>query len=157
MAMMKSAPPPQPPKAPNFLAAVRHDQNTEAAATQARRLHPAAQEAAAMYSEALETVDRLQAENMRLAHDLEIERRHCNELQHQLDHVSERRDYFYRYAIEVRTHLQTIVQSATMADNRALEVARNEPAKSQIEAEKTPTQLEEELANVVETIKKAES
>ena len=147
--------PPLPPQnKPNFLNAVR-EQNIQTVAEPSRRLHPAAQEAAAMYSEALEKVDRLQAENTRLSNELEIERKHCNELQHQLDHVSERRDYFYRYAIEVRTHLQTIVQSATMADNRALEVAKNEPTKPQIE--KPADALEQDLADAVQTLKKAES
>ena len=143
-----------PPKNPNFLNAVR-EQDIKASEERRKQLHPAAQEAAAMYSHALEAVDRLEAENIQLKNDLEIERRHCNELQHQLDHVSERRDYFYRYAIEVRTHLQTIVQSATMADNRALEVAKNEPTKPQIE--KPADALEQDLADAVQTLKKAES
>ena len=155
-APLKPQPPQMPTKA-NFLSSVRHDQSSEAAAAQARRLHPAAQEAAAIYSNALEAVDRLEAANVRLANELEIERRHCNELQHQLDSASERRDYFYRYAIEVRTHLQTIVQAATMADNRALDVARSEP-KGQIEKapESCPETLEHQIADVLKTIKKVE-
>jgi hypothetical protein len=56
--------------------------------------------------------------------DLEVEQRHCQELQHHIDVVSERRDYFQRYAVEVQTHLHHIAAAATAARDRALDVTR---------------------------------
>jgi hypothetical protein len=111
-------------------------------------LHPAAQEAAVIYSTALIERDHIRAELTRvrqeafdeiqrvrklaqqevdrLSNDLEIERRHCSELQFQLDQVTIKRDYFQRYAIEIHTHLDHIAASANTARDRALRVAEED-------------------------------
>jgi hypothetical protein len=119
--------------------------------TPTHTLHPAAQEAAVIYSTALVERDQIRAELVRvrqeafdeiqrvrklaaqevdkLTNDLEVERRHCSELQFQLDQVIEKRDYFQRYAIEIHTHLDHIAASANAARDRALKVAEEDQAK----------------------------
>lgn len=93
------------------------------------QLHPAAQEAAAAYSQALDELDGLRTENGRLRHELESERRARHDLQTQFDLVAEKRDYYLRYCVEINTHLIHIEAACHLAKQRALDLAaQSKPA-----------------------------
>lgn len=108
--------------------------------TEGHALHPAAQEAAAVYSQALEEVDRLRAELTRvreegnetvrqLRADLDVERRSAGELQRMLDEERRRANYYHAYAVEVRTHLNHVAQAAIKANDVALKIADDDAAR----------------------------
>lgn len=86
-------------------------------------LSPAAQDTLASISEALNELDRLRSELSRVTTDLEVERRNNDELKHLLDEERALKESYMRYAIEVKTHLQTIADQANKANSRAAAVA----------------------------------
>lgn len=91
-----AAPPPLPPELPR-----------------ARNLHPAAQEAAVVYSDALASLE--------IA--LEIERRETASLRKQLNEERRTKEYYMSYAAEIKTHLGHLMHAATAAHERALQCA----------------------------------
>lgn len=108
-----------------------------------RALHPAAQEAAVAYSEAIDLAERLRLENAQLlaAHsmqvsalraDLEVERRHVAELQHMLDVEREAKEQYMRYAVEVRTHLGHVAAAAIKANDVAMSMATKKQAEEEV-------------------------
>lgn len=126
--------------------------NKPPAQSQSYDLHPAAKEASITYSEALKERDRLRMQVQQLANDLEVERRHCNELQHTVDREREARSYFERYAVEVNTHLDLIASSAIKARERSMDMAKKQEAKSQLGPPITPEQMESEIENMVKHV-----
>ena len=97
-------------------------------------LHPAAQEAAVLYSEALERAEGLRheldtaREQFRqelsiLRGDLEIERRHISNLQQLLEVERAQKEQYMRYSVEIRTHLGHVAQAAIQANDIAMKIA----------------------------------
>lgn len=114
-----------------------------------RQLHPAAQSAAADYSDALERLETEEAANDQLRADLTVERRHVADLTRLLDAATERADQYQRYSIEVRTHLVHLVSSAKSAHECAMDFAENPPqALPPREADPVET-IEEMIADTV--------
>lgn len=140
MAQQMPTPPPNPAKMPAPIAQ-RSPQPTS------DNLHPAAREAAAAWSDINHELDRLRAENQRLANGWEVERKHCQELQYQLDQTIQNRDYYRAYAIEINTHLSHIEAAARAARDRSVEVAKQLP-----EANEEPAidvdHIEQKLAEI---------
>src|SRR5262245_23725757 len=112
-----------------------------------RVLHPAAQEAAAVYSEALEQADRMRQDLAQAKHeymaevdalraDLEVERRTNQMLREALDVERRTKDQYMRYAVEIRTHLAQVTDAATKANDLAMvaaHAAMDEPVAKQSE------------------------
>ena len=125
-------------------------------------LHPEAMRAAADWSDLCRLRDRLLDENQQLRNAIEVDRRQITELQHQLDRVTERADFFQRYAVEIGTHLDLIATSAVKARERAIEMARRpEPLQQEEEDDltnfrevdepappKSPELLEQDIQNI---------
>lgn len=86
-----------------------------------KALHPAAQEAAAAWSDIMHANEMLQAENGQLKADLSVERRHIADLQRLLDAKAAECHRAQRYAIEVRTHLKHVIKGSEALVAIALE------------------------------------
>ena len=123
---MTQMPTPAKPKMPSPIAP-----HASAGSTQGvKDLHPAALEAVAAWNNLHKERDQLEADIYKTRNDLEVANRHIEELQHQLDRVTERRDYFQRYAVQANSDLQHVVSAANnlvhaakSAMERSLEVA----------------------------------
>jgi len=89
-----------------------------------QQLHPAAQEAAMVFSETMADNDRLRGEVMKLRNELEVEKRACRELEHQLDRETQRREFFEHWATELDCQLGNISSAITSARQRGNEIAR---------------------------------
>jgi len=76
-------------------------------------------------SEALAENEQLRGMVNRLEGDIEVERRHSRELEHQLDREVEMRSYYERYCIEVNVHLDNIQGTIMTARERANTMGRN--------------------------------
>ena len=87
--------------------------------------HPAVAEHLARFSDMARELDQLRGDNTKLLNDLDVERRHCHDLQNMLGRETERADYFQRYAVEAKTSLEHIKAAATTAHERALDVANH--------------------------------
>jgi len=92
-----------------------------------RELHPQAVQAISAYSTALETVEQLTADLKKMSNDLVIERRHNASLRAALTKLQEDRDYYYRYAAELRTSLGNITMIMMQAEKKAQEMANRPP------------------------------
>ena len=90
-------------------------------------LHPAAQEAAAAYSEALTRAASMDAELRELKILYEAAKRHIGLLEKQLADSEYHRNTLERYAVEVTTHLDGISLAINAAKQRALAVAKEAP------------------------------
>jgi cell division septum initiation protein DivIVA len=99
-----------------------------------KNLHPAAQEAARVYSDALQMNASLQRKVSQLQCDLEVMTRVNQGLEQQLREMTESRDMFQRYAVEMQTHLQHVVHAATTAMDRSLAVSETK-AEPSLEAD----------------------
>lgn len=119
-------------------------------------IHPAALDAVVAWSNINKERDQLEALYHRTKNDLEVANRHIQELQYQLDQVTERRDYFQRYSVQASTDLQhvvtaaqNIIAAAQTAMERSLEVAKL-PEPSAVEAVNTETvnDIEQRLAEI---------
>lgn len=101
---------------------------------QSTELHPAAQHAAVIYSEALMELDRLRRENEKLKNDLEVERRAGELCQKLLIQERALKESYMRYAVQIKTDLSHIVDIAVKANARAKEHASTrEDAMSNVE------------------------
>lgn len=105
-------------------------------------LHPAAQQAAVVYSEALMELDRLKQINERLTNDLEVERRSNALLQQHLAEERTMKESYQRYAIQIKTDLSHIVDIAMKANSRAKEQAESP-------REQSMTRVEEAMRDAV--------
>ena len=83
-------------------------------------LHPAAQKAAAVYSDALNENERLREENRQLITELEIAKRDNISLRRQLGVERRTCEHYRSYAVEVRTHLGTIMQVTQAAHEKGV-------------------------------------
>lgn len=86
---------------------------------QSTELHPAAQQAAVVYSEALMELEQLRRMLERANLDLEVERRANEQLKATLAEERASKEMYQRYAIQVRTDLGHIVDIAIKANARA--------------------------------------
>lgn len=98
-------------------------------------LHPAAQHAAAVYSDALMDLDRLREQCTRLSSDLEVERRANEQLREALQQERVSKEVYMRYSVEVRTYLVHMADLAVKANKLAMEksAGSREDAFAQIE------------------------
>lgn len=83
-------------------------------------LHPAAQRAAAVYSDAMNENERLREENRQLVTELEITKRENTSLRRQLSVERRTCEHYRSYAVEVRTHLGTIMQVTQAAHEKGV-------------------------------------
>ena len=127
MAQQMPTPPPNP-KMPNPIAP---HASAGPAANNIKDIHPAALDAVVAWSNINKEHDRLKAAYQKTCNDLEVANRHIQELQYQLDKVTERRDYFQRYSVQASTDLQhivtaahNIISAAQTARDRSLEAAQ---------------------------------
>jgi hypothetical protein len=90
------------------------------------RLHPAVQQQVQAWSSAMEELDRVKADNSDLREALEIERRHCQELEHQLDVANRHLRDWMQYGTEISTHLAHIASSAIAARDCAAKATRSD-------------------------------
>lgn len=100
-------------------------------------LHPAAQEAAVIYSRALEEVDSLKRELAEvttrtnatiedLRNALELERRYSTDVNKMLDTERRLKERYMRYSVEVKTHLGHVAMAAVKANDVAMQIANEE-------------------------------
>jgi chromosome segregation ATPase len=114
-------------------------------------IHPAALDAVVAWNNVHKERDQLEATLQRTRNDLEVANRHIQELQYQLDQVTERRDYFQRYSVQASTDLQhivtaahNIISAAQTARDRSLEAAQlSEPAEEPSPVDDVERQLAE--------------
>ena len=111
-----------------------------------RALHPAAQEAAAQWSDMLIELEAVRAQNEQLRVALEVERRHRASLQHELAAVGDKKDFFQRFSVEINTHLDLIAQAAVSARQRALEMAQKHGKLDDEPTQAAAAQHEEEVS-----------
>ena len=124
---MAQMPTPAKPKMPGPIA----PHASTGPATHIKDIHPAALDAVVAWNNLHRERDQLEAALHRTRNDLEVANRHIQELQYQLDQVTERRDYFQRYSVQASTDLQhivtaahNIISAAQTARDRSLEVAK---------------------------------
>lgn len=98
-----------------------------------RQLHPAAQEAAVVYSEALHENERLRARNSQLENGLATANKHIEHLKGLLDKEQEQCEKYRRYSVEITTHLDNIVQTAVKANARAAEFSGKPQQKTELQ------------------------
>jgi len=116
-----------------------------------RPIAPAAQhektaQALAYVTHMNEELDFLREENGRLRADLNLARMRCRDLETERDQTRHDMEAYRRYAVEVKTHLQTIVDVATRANDCAL-AAGDQPGLDQ-QAEKLIDNTERELRDL---------
>ena len=99
---------------------IKQTGNHQPVAHDPMQLHPAAQKAAVAYHDALTENERLRAENQRLNTELELTRQHNISLQRQLSAERRTCEQYRSYAVEVRTHLGTIMQVTTTAHEKGV-------------------------------------
>lgn len=100
----------------------------EPALPRARNLHPAAQEAAVVYSDALASLE--------IA--LGVERREAASLRKQLAEERHTKEYYMNYAAEIKTHLGHIMHAASAAHERALQCAEEPKPQPQPQPDPQP-------------------
>ena len=91
-------------------------------------------------------LDRLRAENEQLGNELEVERRHCHELQHMVDNERLQKEKFQRYAVKADTYFETLASTATMAREESYKMASEQQKK----IEGPPLSVDELEAGVAE-------
>jgi len=112
--------------------------------------HPAVAEHLARFSDMARELDQLRDDNNKLLGDLDVERRHNRDLQAMLGRETERADYFQRYAVEAKTHLEHIKASAITAHERALEVANHK--QQRVEAPAVSGAITDQVDNEIAAI-----
>jgi hypothetical protein len=103
---------------------------TKPEAAPAPRLHPAVQEQVRAWSHAMEELDRVKAENSDLREALEVERRHCQELEHSIDIANRHLRDWIQFGTTIDTHLAHVASSALAARDCALKATRPDPGES---------------------------
>lgn len=94
-----------------------------------RELHPAAMQAAADYSRAIDEARDLRAENDRLKVELLAEREIRRHFEDKLAERDLAYDRLNAFALEFVTHISTIKNAIATAEARSLEVAKRVPPK----------------------------
>lgn len=97
-------------------------------------LHPAAQEAAVAYSDALSKAAAMEVELRSLQVSFEAAKRHIDLVERQLADSEAARKTLERFVVQVRTSFKHIVQTITTANEEAVRFA-NGPAVEKLEEE----------------------
>lgn len=95
-----------------------------------RELHPAAMEAAATYSRAIEEANTLRQERDRMQIDLLAEREIRRHLEQRLIEIEKERDALSRFSVEFLTHMEIIDRAISTAKEKAMRFARDVPRKT---------------------------
>jgi type III secretory pathway component EscV len=92
-----------------------------------RELHPAAMQAAADYSKAIDEAARLRVDLDQHKVELLAERQIRHSVETKLELVERERDQLQRFAIEYTSHINTIKHALKQAEDKALEFAACQP------------------------------
>lgn len=113
------------------------------AAAPPHQLHPAAADAAAAFSDALSTAEKLKTECADLAARLAASEKYCEQLERMLNHDRQALILWQRYGTQITTRLRSIEEAIQAAKQSALEFADAQP-KTEI-----VSKLEKEIADEV--------
>lgn len=122
----------------------------------ATTLHPAAQEAAAIYSKALDDLDAARATIAELQNDNAVLMLRLDEVKAELGIERDKRESYERYCVEVNTHLVTIATSANLARDRSLENMRERKLDPK-PTEKSLEEIDAGILGLVEQMNAAEA
>lgn len=98
-----------------------------------RELHPAAMQAAADYSRAIDDARQCRNELDQCRVELLAEREIRKHLEQKLAAAESDRDALQRFAIEFTSHIDSIERSLALAKKRSIEFARTQPPKKVVE------------------------
>jgi hypothetical protein len=113
--------------------------------------HPAVAEHIARFNEMAIELDRLRADNARLANELEIERRVNNELQHSVDVERNQKERYQRYAVRADSFFEQLATTANQARDESHRMAAAAEPPKPLEP---PPSVDELEAGVAEIAKK---
>jgi predicted ribosome quality control (RQC) complex YloA/Tae2 family protein len=117
-------------------------------------LHPKAQEAVAVFSDAMRELDNAREVTRAMQHKIDVQENTIRELQYALDGERNQKEAFQRYCVTVQTLIETISRAAQQAAAAALDNAVKVPPK-QVEAPKPQSQVEADVENALKGFREA--
>jgi hypothetical protein len=147
---------PAQPSVPKDYAQPKHRAANGGAAATDYILHPKAQEAAALYSEALRELDNHREIVHAMQHKIDVQEETIRELQYAVDHERSMKERFQRYCVTVQTLIRSISLAAAQADEAASAQAVTEEPKK-VEPPKHASKVESEVEDAIRNLKAATS
>ena len=109
-------------------------------------LHPKAQEAAAVFSEAMRELDNGREMIRAMQHKIDVQEATIHELQYAVDAERQMKERYQRYCVTVQTLIESISRAAKQAADAAYDQAVKEEPKKVAAPAKSPVETEVEAA-----------